>query len=112
MTDPTYAREKFGAAVHELACHPGRIRERLLVAVVAGSPGFGYVPPLDHVELSRKLKWIKAQLTSRQAVGGECQYAASIDAMTEDEAVLIASRIVDVECELGIIAEGGAVVRG
>ncbi len=103
MSDLLYAREKFGSMVRTLACGPGRIQARLFDAVIEGHPGLTFVPPPEHPDLATKVLWINDQLTARKALAGEGNYAASINAMSEDEAIVVAQAIVDIDAELDFI---------
>lgn len=89
--DLDYAHEKLGTSVDVLATSHGSLQERLWDAwisqghrAVPMGPGQAGRPMSD--ELVRKLEAFNERMSSKDAVGNEGAYAASILTMTDEEA--------------------------
>ncbi len=99
--DLSYTREKYVAAVQALATEPGRIKERLLAAAIAGVGGLfpskssGVSP-----DLVSDIASLERALTSCEPAGKEGAFAASIDAMSEGEASRCAQLILTIDSKL------------
>lgn len=86
-----YVHEKFSLAVDSMATSPASIQQRVANA---------YIFHLIHLkadELPEEIRMdfsvMKQQLTSAEPVGDEGSVMASVDKMSEDEAVTIARKI-------------------
>jgi hypothetical protein len=91
----TYANEKLSLGVHELATHPGRIKERLISAF---HPSLAQVPDTDLPPEAKEL-WGKVwkQVTAQGGTAESGTYQSSINALSENEAVELARNIVTVQ---------------
>jgi hypothetical protein len=91
--------QELGRAIDYLATGHERIRERL--AYIAGST-LGGLSPEDFPEPLRELaSSIFDRLDTTEPTGNEGSYAASIHAMSEDEASQLASDIVSLHYRVG-----------
>jgi hypothetical protein len=95
-----YAMEKLHVTEQTLATHPGRIKERLLAAVVDGFGRVFFEALPDDVRHS--YDEIHSMLTSVEPKGTENRYVATIEQMNEAEATKIAWAILSLidEAEL------------
>lgn len=97
----SYIRQQYGNAVATLCTHPGRVRERLELAVTqhlifAADPGPD-VPPL----LASLVTDLHTRLTSSApAVADEGTAAASIRLLTEDQAGAAAREVLELDSHL------------
>jgi hypothetical protein len=102
QTLPTpYAKEKLSAATHELVIGRGRVKDRLLRACSEGifRVPLGHLPP----DLEAELKRIRAALTAVPARNSDDgPIVATLDAMSEDDAVNIARDIEALEYRAAI----------
>jgi len=95
MSYPDYASEKFGAGVLTLAEAPGRIKERLLDAYLsqvmrAHPPDAGL-----SAEITKRINDLDARMTRVSEPAPNGTIAATVDAMTEEEASELAREIVE-----------------
>ena len=96
MADRFYAKEKFIEAVSVLATHPGPIKERLYHAFLRfHTIGMDMPEPF-----TSEYEWIVKELTNIPGTGDEGAVMETPSAMTEEHAVEIARRIVELEYEL------------
>jgi hypothetical protein len=97
--DATYAREQFSAAVRILAESRGRIKERLLDAyrlqVIHAIPAQAGLSPA----IRRRLTDLERRMTGSSPADND-KVAATIAAMSENEAVEIAREIVYLAWEI------------
>ncbi len=95
MASEGYIREKLFAAVGALATGTGTIRERLLSAYLS----MHTLEPDDFPDDDgrRRFEEIVDKLTTFEQVRDEGSVAASTALMTEDQAVEVASAIVDLD---------------
>jgi hypothetical protein len=84
-----YAAEKAWQGVSRLALHPGRIQERLIKAWHDGFVMVGGLP----TDLQEKWDDVYRRSTSIAPAGEEGHYAATIRAMSEDDAQRLADDI-------------------
>lgn len=99
-----YADEKFSNAVHVLATHRAAIKERLVAALRGGVSSVQMerdVPEGLHDEYRKFLE----RITSGSPVSSEGSLAASVREMSEDEAVEVASLIMQFEYEFRVRLE-------
>jgi hypothetical protein len=105
MTHPStsYARSKFGEAVHVLAVHPGNVKERLLVAAVT----FIAVHREDlPAHLRSDFDEIKVDLTKRaELFPGDGRLRGTLTRMRRSTASGIAERICALSWELDHIED-------
>ena len=97
MADRFYAKEKMTEAVSVLACHPDRIKERLFHAFLR----FHTIGKDMPEPFTSDYEWIVTELTNVPGKGDEGAVMATLSTMSEEHAVEIAHRIVDLEYRLG-----------
>ena len=95
-----YAREKVVSAIQTLTTGKGRIKDRLLDAthhaLVMVMGNTSYMPE----GIRSDVEWLNDKLTKHKAEGSEGTFKATLDKMSEDEAVEIASVIFDLGSKL------------
>ena len=94
MIDKLYAIEKLGDTIDSLAVGKGRIKERLLAAYIR-SLLLVDVKALPE-EAQDMLLQVKAELTSVKPVGDDGSVKATLDTMSEDQAVELAKKILGI----------------
>jgi len=94
MINKLYAIEKLGDTIDSLAVGKGRIKERLLAA---------YIRSLIHVDVKAlpeeaqdMLLQVKAELTRVKPIGDEGSVKATLDTMSEDQAVELVNKILGI----------------
>jgi len=65
------------------------------------------VPDTDYFEVLADINRVCAALTAHKAKGDEGDFAASIDALSEDEAAEIARLFVEIDAKLQKMHKGG-----
>ena len=99
-----YAMEKYRAATRVLASRPGRIKERLLAAVVHIMDCQESEPVMEdwcNVKEETRQLWMK--LNAKPGFGNSPDVAGCIRAMTEEEACFIAEAVYTIENKLRAI---------
>ena len=103
----SHANEKFTQAVHALATGRGRINERL-------SDAFGHhlahIRPHHHLppgDLRDEFMRLLDIITTRDFEPHEGAFLASVRSLSEDEAVMIADRIVQLAVLVEVVYEEG-----
>ena len=92
MANKSYAKDKFIEAVSVLATHPDRIKDRLYHAYRR----FHTIGPDMPEPFTSDYEWIVKELTNVQG-----EVMATLSDMTEEHAVEIARRILELEYRLG-----------
>ena len=92
---PLHAYGKLYPALHDLARHPGRVRERLVEAFKGGL-SVVHDGDLPTTEMRRQWQAIRSRVAGTSTTDAAGTFEAAINVLSEDEASRVVDDIVDV----------------